>query len=70
MSKARYCSPRLDEAIIAPLYHTAKARRIPMMRLASLTVRDGLAVLGGTGGSEVNVVRDAPPADDPRGRKN
>jgi hypothetical protein len=67
--RAQYYSPRLDENLIGPLYHAAKAKRIPMTRCASLLVRDGLAALGGSDGSEVSVVREAPPVDDPRGRQ-
>ena len=70
MSKARYYSPRLDENLISPLYHAAKAKRIPMTRLASLMVRDGLAALGGSDGGEVSVMREEPPADDPRRRQD
>ena len=42
MPTARYYSPRLQRDLISPLYHAAKARRIPMTRLASSLLRDGL----------------------------
>ena len=70
MPKARKYSPRLDENLISPLYHAAKARRIPMTRLASSLVREGLAALGGSTGGEASVLREEPPVNDPRGRKN
>ena len=68
--KARLYSPRLDENLISPLYHAAKAKRIPMTRLASSLVRAGLAALGGSDGGESCVVHEEPPADDPRGRQD
>ena len=36
-------SPRIDEALIPTLYHTAKARRMPMTRLVSDLIRKALA---------------------------
>ena len=70
MSKARYYSPQLDENLISPLYHAAKAKRIPMTRLASSLVRAGLAALGGSDGGESCVVHEEPPAVDPRARQD
>ena len=35
MAHARYYSPLLERPLITALYHAAKARRIPMTRLAS-----------------------------------
>ena len=70
MPRARYYTPRLDQNLISPLYHAAKAKRIPMTRLASSLVRAGLAVLGGSDGGGSCVVHEAPPTDDPRGRQD
>ena len=58
MSKARYYSPRLDENLISPLYHAAKAKRIPMTRLASSLVREGLERLAGGHGGKSKLVRE------------
>ena len=60
MSQSLYYSPRLDEKLISPLYHAAKARRIPMTRLASLLVREGLQRLGESASSESTFVREEP----------
>ena len=38
----RYYSPRLDRDLITMLYHEAKARRLPMTKLASDLIRAGL----------------------------
>lgn len=70
MAHARYYTPRLDQKLISPLYHAAKARRIPMTRLASSLVREGLARLGKCDGGEICVVHEKPPADDPRRRQD
>ncbi len=68
MARPRYYTPRLDRELVTSLYHTAKARRIPMTRLASLLVREGLMRLGEGDGGESCVVREEPPVVDPRGR--
>ena len=69
MAQALYYSPRLDENLISPLYHAAKAQRIPMTQLASLLVREGLERLSQSGASESCVVQEkTPPVIDPRGR--
>ena len=60
MSQSRYYTPRLDEKLISPLYHAAKARRIPMTRLASSLVREGLQRLGEPASSESTFVREEP----------
>ena len=60
MAQSLYYSPRLDEKLISPLYHAAKARRIPMTRLASLLVREGLQRLGESANSESTFVREEP----------
>jgi hypothetical protein len=68
MAHERYYTPRLERDLIASLYHAAKARRIPMTRLASLLVREGLTRLRENGTSEGCVLREEPPVVDPRGR--
>ena len=60
MSQSLYYSPRLDQKLISPLYHAAKARRIPMTRLASLLVREGLQRLEEPANSESTFVREEP----------
>lgn len=40
-------SPRIDEALIPPLYRLAKARRIPMTRLVSGILKEALATVNG-----------------------
>jgi hypothetical protein len=69
MARTRYYSPRLDRDLISPLYHTAKRRRAPMTKLTSALVREGLARLLGSDEIESAVVREEPPALDPRGRE-
>jgi hypothetical protein len=63
MAQPKYYSPRLARALISPLYHKAKAQRIPMTVLASRLVEEGLARLV-TGESErsCEVVAEEPPA--------
>ncbi len=70
MAHPRYYTPRLDRDLIGPLYHTAKSRRVPMTRLASALVREGLARLAGSDAEKSATVREEPPASDPCGRKN
>ena len=70
MAQPRYYTPRLDRDLVASLYHTAKSRRVPMTRLASALVREGLARLSGSDLADSAAVREEPPASDPRGRKN
>ena len=60
MSQSLYYSPRLDQKLISPLYHAAKAQRIPMTRLASLLVREGLQRLEEPANSESTFVREEP----------
>ena len=40
----RYYSPRLDRELVSILYYEAKARRVPMTKLASELIREGLRV--------------------------
>ena len=60
MSQSLYYSPRLERPLITALYHAAKAQRIPMTRLASLLVREGLQRLGESASSESTFVREEP----------
>lgn len=46
MSQGKYYSPRLTRSLISPLYHAAKAQRVPMTALASRLVAEGLERLG------------------------
>ena len=63
MAQLKYYSPQLARALISPLYHEAKAQRIPMTVLASRLVQEGLArlVAGESEGSR-EVVAEEPPA--------
>ena len=70
MARASYYSPRLDRDLISPLYHTAKRRRVPMTKLASALLREGLARLSGRDEIESAILREEPPALDPRGRQD
>ena len=70
MAHAPYYSPRLDRDLISPLYHTAKRCRVPMTKLASALVAEGLARLSERDENESAVIREAPPAPDPRGRED
>ena len=60
MSQSLYYSPRLERPLITALYHAAKARRIPMTRLASSLVREGLQRLGEPASSESTFVCEEP----------
>ena len=60
MAQSRYYSPRLERPLISVLYHAAKARRIPMTRLASSLVREGLERIAEPPGSESTFVREEP----------
>ena len=69
MAQPKYYSPRLARALISPLYHEAKAQRIPMTVLASRLVEEGLArLVAGESESEsesergCEVVAEDPPA--------
>jgi hypothetical protein len=66
LAAAKYYSPRIDRDLISSLYRVAKTRRVPMTRLASALVREGLWRLG-EGGNETAIVREEPPTPDPRG---
>ena len=60
MAHSRYYSPRLERPLITALYHAAKAQRIPMTRLASSLVREGLERIAEPAGSETPFVREEP----------
>ena len=60
MSQSLYYSPRIERPLITALYHAAKAQRIPMTRLASSLVREGLQRLGESASSESTFVREEP----------
>ena len=60
MARSRHYSPQLDRPLISALYHAAKARRIPMTRLASSLVREGLERLAEPSDSESAFVREEP----------
>ena len=42
MSKKKHYSPSLDKHLVGRLYWEAKSRRVPMTRLTSMLVQDGL----------------------------
>jgi hypothetical protein len=60
MAQSRYYSPRLERPLITVLYHAAKVRRIPMTRLASSLVREGLERIAEPASSESAFVREEP----------
>ncbi len=60
MARSRHYSPQLERPLITALYHAAKARRIPMTRLASSLVREGLDRMAERAGNECPFVREDP----------
>ena len=60
MAHSRYYSPRLERPLITALYHAAKSQCIPMTRLASSLVREGLERIAEPTGSETSFVREEP----------
>ena len=60
MAQSRHYSPCLERPLITALYHAAKALRIPMTRLASSLVREGLERLAEPADSESAFVREEP----------
>lgn len=66
--RSRYYTPQLDRDLVTLLYHTARSRRMPMTRLASALVREGLARMETSSAAERAIVREDPPAADPGGR--
>lgn len=67
MARLRYYTPRLDRDLVASLFFAAKSRQMPMTRLASSLVREGLARLQEDGHCETATVHEDPPATDPSG---
>jgi hypothetical protein len=67
LHRTKYYSARLDRDLVSTLYHTAKVRRVPMTKLASALVREGLARISES--DESPILREEPPAYDPGGRK-
>ena len=57
MAQPRYYSPRIERGLITRLYHAAKAERVPMTRLASRLLRNGLDARE----TESCIVREDPP---------
>jgi hypothetical protein len=70
MAHPPYYSPRLDRDLISQLYYAARGRGEPMTRLASTLVREGLVRLAESNEIASAVLRETPPADDPRGRQD
>lgn len=68
MAHPRYYTPRLDRDLVTALYHTAKSHGVPMTRLASSLVREGLARLSESR-EETSTIREETPRHDPAGRK-
>lgn len=68
MRASKYYSPRLDRELITTLYHTAKSRRMPMTKLASALVREGLARCAAEADVSSPILREEPPETDPHGR--
>ena len=69
MAQSRYYSPRLERPLITALYHAAKAQRIPMTRLASSLVREGLERIAEPAGIETSFVREEPQTPPPPAQK-
>lgn len=69
MTKSRYYSPRLNRALISPLYHAAKARRMPMTVLASTLIADGLSRMDELK-SDPRSLAEAPTSYGPPGRRS
>ena len=65
MAHPRYYTPRLDRDLVTQLFFAAKSRRIPMTRLASTLVREGLARLGQEDCTPASVICEDTPAPDP-----
>ena len=67
MAQPPYYSPRLDRDLVTSLYHSARARRMPMTKFASSLIREGLRRLEQSDQGEGAIVREEPPAADPGG---
>ena len=62
MVRDKYYSPRLKRDLISPLYHAAKAQRVPMTALASQLVAEGLSRIAE---DETCILAEEPPVCDP-----
>jgi len=60
MARSRHYSPQLERPLITALYHVAKARCIPMTRLASSLVREGLERMAECAEPVSPIVREEP----------
>jgi hypothetical protein len=69
LATTKYYSPRVDRDLVSALYHAAKSRRVPMTRLASTLIREGLDRLIESERPENALVREVPPAPDPSERQ-
>jgi hypothetical protein len=65
----RYYSPQIDCDLIPLLYRQAKARRVPMTRLASSLIREGLMRQSAVD-QEHDTIREEPPDLDPGRQEN
>lgn len=65
MARAKIYSAALDPTLISPLYHAAKCHGVPMTKLASTFVRDGLARMSQPERDESVIIREEPSARDP-----
>jgi hypothetical protein len=68
LATTKYYSPRVDRDLVSALYHAAKSHHVPMTRLASMLIREGLVRLSDNEEKESAIVHEEPPAPDPRGR--
>ena len=60
MARSRHYSPQLDRPLITALYHAAMVRCIPMTRLASSLVREGLERMSECAETGSPIVREEP----------
>lgn len=67
MPSASYYTPQLDRELVTMLYHTAKSRQVPMTKLASALVREGLLRLGSIDAGTA-IVQEEPSTADPGGQ--
>ena len=63
MAQMRYYTPRLDRDLVTLLYHAAKARHMPMTRLASELIRGALAHTEARGLREDGLAEEPSPPD-------
>lgn len=65
--KRRVYSPALSPELISPLYLAAKSRRMPMTKLASRYIKEGLE--REMSGENQSIVREEPPAESDPGKR-